>query len=62
MGCYQDYRYNSKKLPVASELLATINLLPPSQPVVYPLIIGKRCSLFPVKEVIRNLTQQKKIE
>lgn len=56
VGCYQvqHNRYNSKKLPVASELFATINLLPPSQPVVDALVISKGCSFLPVKEVICN--------
>ena len=51
----QHYRYDSKKLSVAGELLATINLLPPCQPVVDTLVISKRCSLLPVKKVICNL-------
>ena len=55
----QHNRHHSQKLSVASELLATVYLLPPGQPVVDTLVIGKWCSLLPMKEVISNLNEEK---
>lgn len=54
-GGLQDNGNKSEELAIASELLAVVNLFPPSQPIVDPLVIPKRCSLLPVKQMIRNL-------
>ena len=59
MKYLQHNGYNSQKLSIASELLATVYLLPPGQPVVDTLVIGKWCSLLPMKEVISNLNEEK---
>lgn len=51
----QDYRDKSKELPVPCQLLAVVNLLPPCQCIVDTLIIRKRCSFLPVKEMVSHL-------
>lgn len=50
----QDNRNNSQKLPVPCELLAVVYLFPPGQPIVDSLVITKRSTLLPVKEMICN--------
>uniref|UniRef100_A0A1J3H1V6 Uncharacterized protein n=1 Tax=Noccaea caerulescens TaxID=107243 RepID=A0A1J3H1V6_NOCCA len=52
--CYQvqDNGNKSEKLAIASELLAVVNLFPPSQPVVDSLVIPKRRPLLPVEEMV----------
>jgi hypothetical protein len=59
MKYLQDNRYNSQKLSVASELLAIVYLLPPSQPIVDTLVFSKWCSLLPVEEMISNLNEDR---
>lgn len=59
MKYLQDNRYNSQKLSVASELLAIVYLLPPSQPVVDTLVFSKWCSLLPMEEMISNLNEDR---
>ena len=46
---------HNKKFSVASKLLAVVHLLPPSQPIIHPLIISEWSSLLPVEEVVCNL-------
>ena len=53
----QNHGHNSQELSVAGELLSTVNLLPPSQPIIDPLVISKWSSLLPVKKDISNLNK-----
>lgn len=53
----QHQRNNSQELSVACELLSIIHLLPPSQPIVDPLIFSERSSFLPVEEVISDLRE-----
>ena len=51
----QDDRDNSEELAVTGELLSIVNLLPPCESVVDPLVLCEGGSFLPVEEVIRNL-------
>lgn len=51
----QHQRNNCQKLPVASELLSIVYLLPPSQPIVDPLVVCKWSSFLPVEKVVCHL-------
>ena len=60
-GCKLEYlqhqRNNSQKLPVTSELLSIVYLLPPSQSIVDPLVICEWSSFLPVEKVICYLIE-----
>lgn len=56
----QHQRYNGQELPVASELLAIVHLLPPSQTIINPLVFSKWSSLLPMEENISDLEKETK--
>ena len=58
----QYHRDDSEKFPITSKLLPIFNLLPPSQSIVYALIVRKWCAFLPVKEVISDLRENRKAE